>query len=113
MRLGRNAMNDHIENTPATPRAGGAVVVSPAFQRGEAEPTHSPRPVGTTPVRALCLIGMLLFGTPLVAQRTHTRAEIVEHFCKGPEITSGPEFDRMEAPSRRSLVIHLTHPIFP
>ncbi len=43
----------------------------------------------------LCVIVLLCFALPVSSQTKHTRAEIVEHFCHAPEVTSGPEFERM------------------
>jgi predicted Zn-dependent protease len=38
---------------------------------------------------------LFVFALPVSSQTTHTRAETIEHFCHAPEVTSGPEFQRM------------------
>jgi predicted Zn-dependent protease len=43
----------------------------------------------------LAAFAFLFFSLPITSQSHHTRAETVEHFCHAPEVTNGPEFDRM------------------
>lgn len=49
----------------------------------------------------LCVIVMLYFALPVSSQTKHTRAETVEHFCHAPEVTSGPEFERIASIRQR------------
>jgi len=47
-------------------------------------------------MKAIPGVLMLFFvALPLGSQTKHTRAEAIEHYCHAPEVTSGPEFDRM------------------
>jgi Zn-dependent protease with chaperone function len=44
---------------------------------------------------------LLFFALPVSSQTKHTRAEIVENYCRAPEVTSGPEFERMASIHQR------------
>ena len=47
-------------------------------------------------MKTLAGIAAILFVClPSTSQTRHTRAEIIEHYCHAPEVTSGPEFQRM------------------
>jgi Zn-dependent protease with chaperone function len=41
------------------------------------------------------IVFLLSLSMHLSSQARHTRAEAIEHFCHAPEVTSGPEFERM------------------
>jgi predicted Zn-dependent protease len=41
------------------------------------------------------IILLLLFSAHLTSQTRHTRSEAIEHFCHAPEVSSGPEYERM------------------
>jgi predicted Zn-dependent protease len=38
---------------------------------------------------------LFLSALPAISQHTTTRAEAIHHYCHAPEVTSGPEFERM------------------
>ncbi len=50
------------------------------------------------------LLGILILyfvALPVSSQTKHTRAETIDHYCHASEITSGPEFDRIESIRQR------------
>jgi Zn-dependent protease with chaperone function len=44
---------------------------------------------------SLVLFALSFASLPVSSQTTHTREEVVEHFCHASEVTSGPEFQRI------------------
>lgn len=46
---------------------------------------------------AFALILLVIPFLPALAQTTHSRTEIIEHFCRAPEVTNGPEIDRIKS----------------
>jgi predicted Zn-dependent protease len=57
-----------------------------------------------------CTIGvfaLFLFALPSSSQPYNSRAGMIQHFCHAPEVTSGPEYDRMVSIQQRlAPVLH-------
>lgn len=50
---------------------------------------------------SLAAFVLLFVALPVTSQSKHTRAEVIDHYCHAPEVTSGPEFERMETIRQR------------
>jgi predicted Zn-dependent protease len=51
--------------------------------------------------KSLGVFVLSFIALPVSSQTQHTRAEIIHQYCHAPEVTSGPEFERMESISQR------------
>lgn len=51
--------------------------------------------------RALVALVVLISSLPLFAQHSVSRSVAVQHLCHAPEVTSGPEVDRIKSVEQR------------
>jgi Zn-dependent protease with chaperone function len=49
----------------------------------------------------LCSFVLFFVTLPVNSQTKHTSGEVVDHYCHAPEVTSGPEFERMASIRQR------------